>query len=94
MNLFSATNCLLLWEARGFSIAKNSKASQPEGRQAKWINLRTDYEGPAAWQKFSGNRESPLMASDWTNNGGLGSPQRAFAYFSRVGKVGLRSIPV
>ena len=35
INLFSATNCLFLWEARGFSIAKNSKASQHEGRQAK-----------------------------------------------------------
>ena len=32
--------------------------SHPEGRQAKQDTRRTDYEGPAAWQKFSGNRVS------------------------------------
>ncbi len=86
MNLFSTTNCLLLWEARGFSIAKNSKVSQPEGRQAKWVNHRTDYEGPAARQYFSGNRESPLMASDWTKRG-PGEPRRFFGDFLCVQKV-------
>ena len=73
---------------------KKRNNPQPEGRQAKFVTHRTDYEGPAGQRYFSGNWVSPLMASDWANKGGLGSPQRAFAYFSRVGKVGLRSIPV
>ena len=32
-------------------------------------------------QTFSGDRVSPLIVSDWTNNGGLGSPQRFFGDF-------------
>ncbi len=44
-------------------------AYQPEGRQAKSDNHRTDYEGPAALQKFSGKRVSPLQASGWTKRG-------------------------
>ena len=67
---------------------------QHEGRQAKWDTHRTDYEKAEGKRYFSGCPVSPLQASDWANEGGLGSPQRAFAYFSRVGKVGLRSIPV
>ena len=31
MNLFSATNCLLLWEARGFSIAKKQQSLSARG---------------------------------------------------------------
>ena len=49
-------------------------AYQPEGRQAKSDNHRTDYEGPAALQKFSGKRVSPLQASDWTKAGAGVSP--------------------
>ena len=70
-------------------------AYQPEGRQAKSDNHRTDYEGPAALWKFSGNWVSPLQASDWTKRG-PGEPRRRFGYFAAEGKVtraGARKIP-
>ena len=42
---------------------------------------------PEAWRKFSGNRVSSPVVSDWTNNGGPGSPRRRFGYFAAEGKV-------
>ena len=77
INLFSATNYLLLWEARGFSIAKTAKPLSPRAVRRSPADLRTDYEGPAGQRYFSGNRVSPLQASDWTNRG-PGEPRRRF----------------
>ena len=61
-------------------------AYQPEGRQAKVDNHCTDYEGPAALQKFSGNRVSPLQASGWTKRG-VRVSRRFFGDFLCVQKV-------
>ena len=59
--------------------------SQPEGRQAKSDNHCTDYEGPAALWKFSGNWVSPLQASDWTK-AGTGVSPAAFWLLCRRGQ--------
>ena len=68
-------------------------AYHPEGRQARLVTHRTDYEEAGGFAVF---QWLPGIKSDCVRldkKGGLGSPQRAFAYFSRGGKVGLRSIP-
>ena len=49
---------------RQIFVRKTRNNHQPEGRQAKSDTLRTDYEGPAALQKFSGNWVSPLIPTD------------------------------
>lgn len=48
-------SCLHLRETDSPFVRKTRNNHQPEGRQAKSDTLRTDYEGPAALQKFSGN---------------------------------------
>ena len=53
MNLFSATNCLLLWEARGFSIAKKQQslsARGPSGEVGKPPHRLRGASGPAVFQ--------------------------------------------
>ena len=45
---------------------------------------------PQAQRTFSGNWVSPLGKNRLGKKGGPGSPRRAFAYFSRAGKVGRR----
>ena len=50
-------------------------AYHPEGRQAKSVNHRTDYEGQMEIQWLP---DINLVVTDWANNGGLGSPQRFF----------------
>ena len=68
-------------------------AFQPEGRQAEYVTHRTDYEGAGGKEVFQWLPGIPFADVRLDKQGGLGSPQRAFAYFSRVGKVGLRSTP-
>ena len=46
------------------SRQQKRNAPQPEGRQAKSVIHRTDYEGPAARKKFSGTWVSPLLPTD------------------------------
>ena len=53
MNLFSATNFLLLWEARGFSIAKKQQslsARGPSGEVGKPPHQLRGASGPAVFQ--------------------------------------------
>ena len=50
-------------------------AYHPEGRQAKSVNHRTDYEGQMEIQWLP---DINLVVTDWANKGGLGSPQRFF----------------
>ena len=54
------------------------------GRQPKSDIHRTDYEGaggPAVFQWLPG---ISLVVTDWTNKGGLGSPQRLLVTFVRT----------
>ena len=61
-------------------------AYKPEGRQAKCVNRRTDYEGPAAPWYFSGCPVLNLMGTDWAKRGGRVS-RRFFGDFLCVQKV-------
>ena len=74
-------------------VHKKRNRPQPEGRQAKCDTHRTDYEGAVGPTEIQWLPGITPDKNRLDKNGGLGSPRRAFAYFSRVGKVGLRSIP-
>ena len=62
-------------------------AYHPEGRQAKSDTRRSDYEEAGGKKVFQWQPGAPLQVSDWTNKGGLGSPQRLFGDFLCVQKV-------
>ena len=65
MNLFFiVSNCLLLSETRRLPPIRNRNNSQPEGRQAKYVNHRTGYEGAGGPVEISGNWVSPLIQTD------------------------------
>ena len=65
---------------------ENRNNPQPEGRQAKWDDRQTDYEGPAGLWYLSGCAEYPRrcpIGQKW----GPGCPRRRFGYFAAEGKV-------
>ena len=77
---------LLLQETHRLSTTKIRTIPQPEGRQAKVVNRRTDYEWPVALQKFGGNQIPSLLMSDWAKKG-VRVSRRFFGDFLCVQKV-------
>ena len=63
-----------------FRMIRNTP--QPEGRQAKFVNCRTDYEEAGGQRKFGGNWVSKLWSVRLDKSGDRGVPGGVLVTFS------------